>query len=102
MMDKINSTFLFAASLFYVLNLVKLRKDKEVKGYNLGSIVFFTTWNCWNVVFYFVETNMFWTKVSSMFVAVLNIVYLTLLFKYRRQKKILEQESLKQKDFRLN
>ncbi len=85
MIDGINGAFLFAASLFYALNVRKLIKDKEVKGYSLGSIIFFTAWNCWNVVFYVIATDLFWTQFSSGIVALLNVAYLCLLIKYRRR-----------------
>ncbi len=92
---------MFAASLFYALNLIKLMKDKEVKGYSLGSIIFFTAWNCWNVIFFVLATNLFWTQFSAGLVAILNLVYLFLLIKYRRRDLSLEK-IFQKKDSHLN
>ena len=41
MYDQINSGFIFVAGIFYVLNLFKLIKDKDVKGISKLSICFF-------------------------------------------------------------
>ena len=43
--DQINSGFVAIAALFYVLNLLKLIKDKEVKGISKISIAFFSAFS---------------------------------------------------------
>lgn len=85
--DVINSSFVFVAGLFYILNFYKLYVDKDVKGISKLSIVFFSCWNFWTLYFFLSSTDFFWTQVSYGFVTILNAAYLILLAKYTFWKK---------------
>ena len=80
-MDEINSFFISVASIFYFLNLLKLYKDKEVKGISILSIVFFSTWNFWTLYFFW-DTEFSLTRNAYIAVAISNFLYLSLLFRY--------------------
>ena len=80
--DIINSSFIFIAGFFYILNLFKLRKDKDVKGISKLSIVFFSCWNFWTFYFFIATTDFVWTQFSYGFVSIINLLYLTLLLYY--------------------
>jgi hypothetical protein len=84
--DQINSGFVLMAALFYVLNLLKLMKDKEVKGISKISIGFFSLWNVWTLYFFIKVSEYWWTIGAYMIVAVLNIAYITLMIKYGVKK----------------
>lgn len=81
-MDQINSFFISVASIFYFLNLLKLYKDKDVKGISILSIIFFSTWNFWTLYFFW-DTEYSLTKNAYIAVAASNILYLSLLFYYK-------------------
>ncbi|HAI17539.1 MAG TPA: hypothetical protein DCM10_05685 [Xanthomarina gelatinilytica] len=86
MYDQINSGFIFVAGIFYVLNLLKLIKDKDVKGISKLSIVFFSIWNIWTLFFFLMVTEFWWTIGAYIIVTVLNVVYIILMIKYTREK----------------
>ena len=88
MYDQINSGFIFVAGIFYVLNLLKLIKDKDVKGISKLSIVFFSIWNIWTLFFFLMVTEFWWTIGAYIIVTVLNIVYIILMIKYSRKKGV--------------
>ena len=86
MYDQINSGFIFIAALFYVLNLFKLIKDKDVKGISKLSIVFFSLWNIWTLFFFLMVTEFWWTITAYIIVSVLNVTYIILMIKYGIKK----------------
>lgn len=87
MYDQINSGFIFVAGIFYVLNLLKLIKDKDIKGISKLSIVFFSIWNIWTLFFFLMVTEFWWTIGAYIIVTVLNVVYIILMIKYGRKKR---------------
>tara|TARA_Y100000401_G_scaffold14002_1_gene9525 strand:+ start:140 stop:406 length:267 start_codon:yes stop_codon:yes gene_type:complete len=86
MYDKINSAFIFVASIFYFLNLITLIKDKDVKGISKLSILFFSIWNIWTLFFFIQVSEFWWTIAAYVMVTLLNLVYIILMFKYSRNK----------------
>jgi uncharacterized membrane protein YfcA len=50
--DLINALFETIGSLFVILSIVKLRKDKIVRGVNVLTIIFFSSWGFWNLFYY--------------------------------------------------
>lgn len=86
MYDTVNSIFVFAASIFYILNLYKLYKDKQVKGISIASLVFFSCWNIWTLIF-FLSTDYIYTTISYVLVSIINIIYLSLLYYYYKKNK---------------
>ena len=88
MYDQINGGFIFVAALFYVLNLFKLMKDKDVKGISKVSIIFFSFWNIWTLFFFLMVTEFWWTIGAYVLVSVLNVTYIILMIKYTRKKPV--------------
>ena len=88
MYDQINSGFIFVAGIFYVLNLLKLIKDKDVKGISKLSIVFFSIWTILTLFFFLMVTEFWWTIGAYIIVTVLNVVYIILMIKYGRKKGV--------------
>jgi hypothetical protein len=52
MKDLINGSFEFLGSFFIMFSVLKLRKEKEVKGVDWKHIAFFTSWGAWNLYYY--------------------------------------------------
>lgn len=86
-MDLINSSFIFAASFFYLLNIKEVLSDKEVKGTNFWSMVFFCAWNVWTAFFYIFATSFFWTQIAAVLCGVVNTIYLQMVIKLRNRNK---------------
>ena len=50
--DLINSLFELIGAGFICLSIIKLHKDKQVKGVSWIHIAFFTSWGYWNMYYY--------------------------------------------------
>ncbi len=50
--DYINACFEFIAGLLLMLNIRKIRRDKQSKGVSLAPVVFMVCWGIWNLFFY--------------------------------------------------
>jgi len=50
--DYINGLFEFCGAAFLLVNVVKMYRDKQLKGYHWLPTVFFTSWGLWNLYFY--------------------------------------------------
>lgn len=82
MEDIVNSGFEFFAIVFIAKNCLSLYKDKKVSGVSIFSILFFTTWSFWNIIYYFI-LNQNYSFFCSVFVFIFNLIWLTLYFKYK-------------------
>lgn len=65
-------------------NVLKLLKDKMVRGINFKSVVFFTAWGVWNLYYYpfLGQWIAFWCGLS---IAAGNVVWLSLAWRYRNE-----------------
>ena len=52
MADFINGAFEAFGSFFIIMSILKLRKEKEVKGVDWKHIAYFTIWGFWNLHYY--------------------------------------------------
>jgi len=82
-MDTINGLFECFGSLFILLSIRQLIKDKQVRGFHWGHLTFFTTWGLWNLVYY-PHLDQWVSFVGGIFVTLANVVYLALILYYRR------------------
>lgn len=84
--DLVNGLFECIGGIFSFLNVLKLYKDKQVKGVHILTMIFFTTWGVWNIYFYPVNglTLSFYGGIS---VALANVIWCWLYFYYKLKKK---------------
>lgn len=83
MLDFINCSFEFLASLAILNHCRTLIKDKQVKGISILSIVFFTMWGAWNI-YYYPSLGQTLSFYAGILVFLVNLYYIYLLFKYQR------------------
>ena len=50
--DVFNGAFEFLGAPFIFMSVLKLHKDKEVKGVSWTHVAFFSSWGLWNLYFY--------------------------------------------------
>lgn len=50
--DLVNGLFELFGSFFLALNVLRLHRDKQVKGVNWMATAFFMAWGYWNLYFY--------------------------------------------------
>jgi uncharacterized membrane protein YfcA len=86
-MDNINGVFEAVGGLFIFLNVLKLHKDKKVRGVSWVSIVFFTLWGYWNLIFYPAIGQMTSTLFAGL-TALVNTAWLAQILYYNRKERV--------------
>lgn len=84
--DLINGSFELFAGLLYIINVVRLVKDKEVKGVSWIPVSFFTLWGGWNL-YYYPSLNQTFSFIGGICIFVVNAIWLLLVFYYRQKQK---------------
>jgi hypothetical protein len=79
--DLINGIFELGSGLLQIINVVKLYKDKELKGISVYPMMFFTLWGFWNLYYYPIlgQTMSF---IGGLFIVATNVTWLYLVFYY--------------------
>lgn len=73
--DMVNGLFEFVAACFLFLNVLKLHKDKQIRGVSPWPVVFFTAWGFWNI-HYYPSLGQFWSMIGGLFVVSVNMIWL--------------------------
>lgn len=84
--DLINGIFECFGAVFVWLGIMKLRKDKEVKGVHWLTILFFTVWGYWNCYFY-PALDQWLSFAGGLAIALSNTIYVSMLIHYSRKNK---------------
>ena len=50
--DFLNGSFELAGGLFILLSILKLHKEKKVRGVSYVHVGYFTVWGYWNIYYY--------------------------------------------------
>lgn len=85
-MDNINGLFEMVGGAFIFLNVLKLHKDKKVKGVSPVAITFFTVWGFWNLAYY-PALGQWWSALGASSVALINMIWLGQIVYYNRKEK---------------
>jgi hypothetical protein len=81
--DVINASFEMSGGFFLILNVLKLRVDKIVRGISWITVLFFTVWGFWNI-YYYAELSQWASWFATMFICFVNCVYTFQLIYYTR------------------
>lgn len=84
--DIINSGFEFFTAPFAVLSILKLVKEKKVRGVSFIHMSFITLWGFWNLYFY-PYLGQWWSFIGGIAIVLTNLVWVTLIFYYMRKEK---------------
>ena len=80
--DVINGLYEAFGGLVILLNVLRIRKDKQVRGVNALTTVFFTTWGFWNL-YYYPHLNQWFSFAGGVFIVFSNTLWLYYAYKYR-------------------
>lgn len=83
--DCINGTFELLGGLFIVFSILKLYRDKVVRGVSRLTISFFLTWGVWNL-YYYPYLGQTLSFIGGCFLAATQGVYFAQTFWYGKQK----------------
>lgn len=86
MNDIINGLFELIGGCFLFLNVLRLSKDKTVKGISPLVVIFWTTWGFWNL-YYYPSVNCWWSFAGGILVVSMNAAWLFLLFWYSKVER---------------
>jgi hypothetical protein len=90
--DLINGGFEILGAPFIFLSIIKLFRDKEVKGINWMHVSFFTAWGFWNL-FYYPHLGQWCSFLGGLGIVISNSIWLGMLFYYlRRSKRCLQEK----------
>lgn len=83
--DVINGLFELLGSVFLWLNVIRLRRDKEAKGIDWRSVLFFFSWGVWNL-HYYPSLGQWWSFCGGISIAIANAAWIVLLWWYAGRK----------------
>lgn len=84
--DIINGLFESTGAFFIACSIMKVLKDKEVRGVHWLTILFFFTWGLWNL-YYYPQLGQWFSFAGGVAIALANAIYVSLLFWYSRVPK---------------
>lgn len=79
--DLANALFETFAGLFVLLSIIKLHKEKKVRGVSWVHVAFFWAWGVWNL-FYYPHLGQIWSFAGGIAVFAANSVWLGQLLWY--------------------
>jgi hypothetical protein len=85
MPDLINGLFEFLASFLLLLNVLKLYRDKKVRGVCHISVTFMAIWGAWNLFFY-PSIGAWWSFAFCIPVVIVNTIWVSQMFYYTRKE----------------
>jgi len=86
MVDLINGLFEMAGGAFVALNVLRLYRDKKVRGVSMIATSFFVVWGYWNLYFY-PSLDQWWSAIGAASVAIVNSVWLSQMVYYSRRER---------------
>jgi hypothetical protein len=81
--DIINAMFEMGGVFAISASILKLLRDREIRGYSWYTLAFFTSWGVWNV-FYYPHLGQMWSFYAGIAVLLTNVVYLGLIIRFTR------------------
>jgi uncharacterized membrane protein YfcA len=82
--DLVNGVFELLGAFVIFLNIRRLHKDKEVKGYDPKVTVFFTAWGLWNL-WYYPSLDQWLSFWGGLAIVVMNSVWLCQIYYYNHK-----------------
>ena len=84
--DVINGLYELFGAPFIVLSILRLLKDKAVKGVDWRAVAFFSTWSMWNL-YYYPHLEQWASFFGGILIAIVQLIWLVLMIYYIRKEK---------------
>lgn len=84
--DLVNSILESLGSVFILLSIIKLRKEKLVRGISYIHVGFFSAWGVWNI-YYYPFLNQWLSFAGGILTVLANTTYLLFLIYYVSKEK---------------
>lgn len=86
MWDLINGLFELLGGIFILLSVIKLHKEKKVRGVSFIHVGYFALWGYWNIAYY-PHLNQWTSFAGSLIVTLVNTFWLGQLIYYTLKEK---------------
>ena len=73
--DAMNGMFELLGAPFIFLSVIKLYKEKVVRGVSWYAVAFFASWGYWNLFYYF-HLHQYCSWIGGMFIVIVNTTWL--------------------------
>ena len=85
--DLVNGSYELLGGVFVLLNIIRLLRDKQVKGVSIVSVAFFTSWGYWNL-HYYAHLGQWCSWLGGIGVVTANTVWVGLMIYYVRKSRL--------------
>ncbi len=83
--DQINCCFEVIAGLLLTLNVIRLHRDKQVRGIHIAPMAFMAIWGFWNLYFYpYIGAP--WSFLGGIVVVSVNTVWVGQMVYYQKRR----------------
>lgn len=83
--DIINGAFEMFCALFICLSILKLHRDKKVRGISYAHMTFCTFWGFWNL-YYYPHLRQYASFVGGVIIVIVNFTWLMQMIYYRKER----------------
>lgn len=92
MADVINGLFESLGGLFILLSVIRLHREKRVRGVSPWHAAFFTAWGWWNL-YYYPSLGQWWSFAGGVLIVMVNSIWLGQLVYYTRYPRLSRAEA---------
>lgn len=82
--DIANALFEFVGGALIWVNVLRLHKDKMIRGVHWGPTGFFAAWGLWNL-FYYPHLEQWWSFAGGCFIVTTNTIWVAQMIYYRKR-----------------
>lgn len=90
--DIANGAFELCAGIIIILSILKLHKDKLVRGVAWPMVAFFAAWGAWNL-FYYPNLGQWFSFAGGVLVFVTNLIWTAQLIYWTRRERLLKRKN---------
>lgn len=90
--DLINGCYEALGSLFILMSILRLHKDKKVRGVSIIGVAFFMSWGYWNL-YYYPSLNQWWSFIGGLFIVISNTFWVGQMIYYSVLEKASEEKT---------
>ncbi len=84
--DTINALFETLAGFFILLSILRLRRDRIVRGISITHVIFFWFWGAWNI-YYYPHLGQFLSTLGATLVLMFNTIWTMMIIYYNWEEK---------------
>ena len=88
--DIVNGTFEMCGAPFIILSIIKLAKEKRVRGISWVHAGFFALWGYWNL-FYYPHLNQWVSFIGGIAIVITNTIWLIQLVYYSNKEDLCQK-----------